>query len=133
MQVKSIAECSKGSIPQYFRPSLSYRLSLSSLLCLFLSGRLRQVLLYVLKWNGPAHENLVLIAFDKKPPLKNHTEAYGGVRGLKICLSLHLRIKTHLHLSLHPTREGSVWPVCAFAQARLSLYLWTALISTNIS
>ena len=25
MQVKSIAECSKGSIPQYFRPSLSYQ------------------------------------------------------------------------------------------------------------
>ena len=27
MQVKSIAECSKGSILQYFRPSLSYHLS----------------------------------------------------------------------------------------------------------
>ena len=34
-----------GSILQYFRPSLSYYLSLSSLFCLFLSGRLRQVLL----------------------------------------------------------------------------------------
>ena len=38
MQVKSIAECSKGSILQYFRPSLSYHLSLRSLFCLFLSG-----------------------------------------------------------------------------------------------
>ena len=47
MQVKSIAECSKGSILQYFRPSLSYHLSLRSLFCLLLSGRLRQVLLYV--------------------------------------------------------------------------------------
>ena len=47
MQVKSIAECSKESILQYFRPSLSYHLSLRSLFCLFLSGRLRQVLLYV--------------------------------------------------------------------------------------
>ena len=28
MQVKSIAECSKGSILQYFRPALSYHLSL---------------------------------------------------------------------------------------------------------
>ena len=46
MQVKSIAECSKGSILQYFRPSLSYPLSLRSLFCLFLCGRLRQVLLY---------------------------------------------------------------------------------------
>ena len=40
MQVKSIAECSKGSILQYFRPSLSYHLSLRSLFCIFLSGRL---------------------------------------------------------------------------------------------
>ena len=37
MQVKSIAECSKGSILQYFQPSLSYYLSLRSLFCLFLS------------------------------------------------------------------------------------------------
>ena len=36
MQVKSIAECSKGSILQYFRPSLSYLLSLRYLFCLFL-------------------------------------------------------------------------------------------------
>ena len=41
MQVKSIAECSKGSSLQYFRPSLSYHLSLVSVFCLFLSGRLR--------------------------------------------------------------------------------------------
>ena len=46
MQVKSIAECSNGSILQYFRPALSYHLSLRSVFCLFLSGRLRQVLLY---------------------------------------------------------------------------------------
>ena len=48
MQVKSIAECSKGSILQYFRPSLSYHLSLRSSLCLFLSGHLRQVLLFII-------------------------------------------------------------------------------------
>ena len=47
MQVKSIAECSKWSILQYFRPSLSYHLSLRSLLCLFLSGLFAQVLLYM--------------------------------------------------------------------------------------
>ena len=35
MQVKSIAECSKGSILQYFRPSLSYHLSSRYLFCLF--------------------------------------------------------------------------------------------------
>ena len=47
MQVKSIAECSKRSILQYVQPSLSYQLSLRSLICLFLSGRFTQVLLYV--------------------------------------------------------------------------------------
>ena len=36
------------SILQYFRPALSYHLSLRHLFCLFLSGHLRQVLLYVL-------------------------------------------------------------------------------------
>ena len=35
------------SILQYFWPSLSYHLSLRSLFCLFLSGRFRQVLLYL--------------------------------------------------------------------------------------
>ena len=35
------------SMLQYFRPSLSYHLSLRPLFCQFLSGRLRQVLLYV--------------------------------------------------------------------------------------
>ena len=47
MPVKSIAECSKGSILQYFRPSLSYSLTLRPLFRLFLSGHLRQVLLYI--------------------------------------------------------------------------------------
>ena len=46
MQVKSIAECSKGSILQYFPPSLSYHLPLRPLFCLFLSGHSRLVLLY---------------------------------------------------------------------------------------
>ena len=49
MQVKSIAECSKGSILKYFRPPLCYHLSLRSLFCLFLSGYLRQVLVYCQK------------------------------------------------------------------------------------
>ena len=49
MQVKSIVECSKGRILQYFRPSLSYQLLLSSLFGLFLSGRFSQVLLYIVR------------------------------------------------------------------------------------
>ena len=47
MQVKSTSECSRGSILQYFWPSLRYSLSLRHLFCLFLSGSLRQVLLYI--------------------------------------------------------------------------------------
>ena len=42
MQVKSIAECSKGSTLQYFWTSLSYHLLLRSLFCLFLSDRFTQ-------------------------------------------------------------------------------------------
>ena len=38
--------CRIGSILQYFQPSSSYHLSLGTLFCLFLSGPLRQVLLY---------------------------------------------------------------------------------------
>ena len=45
MLVKSIAECSNGSILQYLWPSFSYHFPLRPLFCLFLSGRLRQVLL----------------------------------------------------------------------------------------
>ena len=74
MQVKSIAECSKGSILQYFRPSLSYHLSLRSLVCLFLNGRLTQVLLYV---------QMFLV--------NAHTELYSKIRGLKFGLGLHLQ------------------------------------------
>ena len=47
MQVESIAECYKGSILQYFRPSLTYPLSFIPLFCLFLSGHFTQVLLYL--------------------------------------------------------------------------------------
>ena len=47
MQVKRIAECSKGNILQYLQPSLSYHLLLTYLFCLFLSDPLRQVLLYL--------------------------------------------------------------------------------------
>ena len=49
IQVKSIAECSKESILQYFRLSLSYQLSLRSLFCLLLIGHSTQVLLYRIK------------------------------------------------------------------------------------
>ena len=46
MKVKSIAECSHWSIMQYFWPALSDNPSWKPILVFFLSGRLRQVLLY---------------------------------------------------------------------------------------
>ena len=50
MQVKCIAECSKESILQYFRPSFSNHLSVRSLFCLFLSGCFTQGLHCILLW-----------------------------------------------------------------------------------
>ena len=46
MKVESIAECSHWSILQYFWPALSENLSWKPNFGFFLSGRLRQVLLY---------------------------------------------------------------------------------------
>ena len=46
MKVKSIAECSRWSILQYFWPALSDNLSWKPVFVFFLSGCLRQVLLY---------------------------------------------------------------------------------------
>ena len=43
MQIKSIAAYSEGGILQYFWSPLSYHLSLRSLFCLFLSGRLHRL------------------------------------------------------------------------------------------
>ena len=47
MQVKSIAECSKGSNLHFFWPPLSYHLSLRSVFCLFFDWPLKTGLLYI--------------------------------------------------------------------------------------
>ena len=84
MQVKSIAECSKGSILQYFWPSLSYLLSLRSLFCLFLSGHFTQVLLYC-QWsleNGVTYGDSILFCFvwfDSLRPINNLSVKQGWV------------------------------------------------------
>ena len=64
MQVKSIAECSKGSILQYFQPSLKYYFALRPLFCLFLSGALRQVLLLI--HFGSAGQGLMSLAEESR-------------------------------------------------------------------
>ena len=48
MKVKSIAECSKGSILQYFWPALSDNWSWKPVFGVFKSGHFTQVLLYTL-------------------------------------------------------------------------------------
>ena len=48
MKIESIAKCSRWSILQYFRPSLSDNRYSKTIFVFFLSGRLRQVLLYKL-------------------------------------------------------------------------------------
>ena len=65
MQVKSIAECSKGSILQYFQPSLSYYLSLGSLFCLFLSCGFTQVLLYIAEHFVSVTIRIVLLSLNQ--------------------------------------------------------------------
>ena len=109
MLVKSIAECSKGSILQYFRPSLSYHLLLRHLFCLFLSGRLRQVLLLVV-FLRQANDGLtlysgwvVLIAYVQKPPLNLHADVSSGTRGLNFGLNLYLH-----PYSVYASNKGSV-------------------------
>ena len=74
MQVKSIAECSKGSILQYFRPALKYNLALRPLFCLYLSGRLRPVSLYHVSDSptdriaSPVKEPTTQRQDDRQPP-----------------------------------------------------------------
>ena len=77
MQVKSIAECSKGIILQYIRPSLCYHLSLRSVFCLFLSGPLRQVLLY--SW-----ENFFLKLIDKISKQQKSMQKFPVGKELKV-------------------------------------------------
>ena len=47
LTVNSIRSSGDAAMLKYFRPSLSYHLSLRSLFCLFLSGHFTQVLLYL--------------------------------------------------------------------------------------
>ena len=68
MRVKSIADSSKGSILQYFWPSLSYHLSLGSLFCLFLSGRFTQGLTVVTVYGLKTQQQLKKYSTLNLPP-----------------------------------------------------------------
>ena len=55
IQVKSIAECSKGSILQYFRPSLSYQFVLSIFERPFYAGFTVQIMICCSGGNVPMY------------------------------------------------------------------------------
>ena len=102
MQVKSIAECSNGSIMQSFQPSLSYHLSSRSVFCLFLSGCFTQVLLFLLTvaaqdiFKKYWHLTLYLIempfkAFAKQSRLRSGSSCKSClIRVYSVCLNLIL-------------------------------------------
>ena len=135
MKVKSIAECSSWSILQYFWPSFSYRLSLRSLLCLFLSGCLRQVLhdliLYVLGWTSTklvlmrlaqGHNAVTLVRLEEVAPrsrIKHSTTE--PLRSLRQVLLYYL---CHLFLLSSESSElliDRIYPLGFFTLYSLSL------------
>ena len=71
MQVESIA---KWSILQYFRPSLSYHLSLRPLFCLFLSGHFAQVLLIAEQLMLSQAAQMCILVFAALIPHTNQTK-----------------------------------------------------------
>ena len=91
----------QGSIQQYFRPSLSYHLSLRSLFCLFLDGHLTQVLLYCL-FNFVYWKSLHrYLANSEDPDEMQHNAAFH--QGLH-CL---LRLKQPSGAEIHRNLENS--------------------------
>ena len=68
MHVKSIAECSKGSILQYFGPSSCNHLSLRSLFCLFLNGHVNKT-------------GFTVDHMERKNFVPSHTVESGNKRG----------------------------------------------------
>ena len=99
------------SILQYFRPSLSYHLSLRPLFCLFLSGHLRQILLYMYNkacLKRPLKKN-TKIGFQY-PVSPNAGRKY--CRMLQESIQQYFRLSLIYHLSLRPL-------FCLFLSGRL--------------
>ena len=116
MQVKSNAECSKGSILQYFRPSLSYHLSLRPLFCLFLSGRFKQVSIYC-TINLPLPKQLFIIAVvsSKLKCCSCYDVSSNNVLAIFISLVFTLlclyKPRKYLHMSIHSNYISFAWHV----------------------
>ena len=81
MKVESIAECSPWSILQYFRPALSETQSSTPYFVFFMSGRLRQVLLY----SSFTHAHFPLFAVHGKcVQLKNQMMIKASEKALQV-------------------------------------------------
>ena len=106
MQVKSIAECSKGSILQYFWPSLSYHLSLWSLLSLFLSGRFTEVLLYLYSCGYMSAGQVDLYALSPLNTLQCVSSVKEKVQALKPNGDRNIEITKWVTFDIKFTRQG---------------------------
>ena len=107
MQVKSIAECSNGSILQYFRPSLGYHFPLRSWFCLFLSGRLRQVLLY------PSY---YILLWDKESPPEDQNNS----SETRLCKEVNFHL-TNEYVLICAQGDYTMW---ALMRENLSSGVW---------
>ena len=118
MKVESIAECSRWSILQYFRPSLSDNLYSKTISVFFLSGRLRQVLLYFIscvsnKW----------FCFQKHfgcTHLKHQTQKKKQAASIEHSRKLHMRLSYAAMLFRQSSTQDKV--------ILLSLCLWCLLL-----
>ena len=101
MQVKSIAECSKGSILQYFRPSFMIKLPfvIKIFFCLLLSGHFIQVLLYLQLLEEVLLQLLYIIFWD--PTWTWVVLRVSCIYYRNVVPSRPLYLQTQSHYSLH--------------------------------
>ena len=76
MQVKSIVECSKGSILQYFRPSLSYQFYIKTFIL--------SIYKWPLKTAFTVHQYLIMIALSDY----DASDLHGKTHYLQVCYKL---------------------------------------------
>ena len=105
MKVESIAECSKGSILQYFWPALSDNWSWKPIFGLFKSGRFTQVLLYSIRYK-------LACACSEESNQSAH---------LYRLISLNLQPEKHRTLGYPYSAQWRFWSDCIEVQAYLNL------------
>ena len=101
------------SILQYFRPSLSYHLSLRPLFCLFLSGLLRQALLYAqtLDFSGLSFQDYITVDYISNVHVRKLFECNIVIIFLYISLNTFFRHETQTicFVALCPSQQLWSW------------------------